>query len=916
MHRLVFSCRASRLALALLGFLLLSLPEAAFAQFQPPAFRWASRAGGTADAENQTDMAVDAGGNTVIVGALATGSSAFFGPFNVTVQTGDDATYVAKYDPNGNPVWVTAFRSRTQASTRRTTIDPQGNVYVLGYFVGDITIGTFSFQAAAGSKDAFVAKLSPAGQVIWAKQFGGSLDEYNNTGGNGLNSLPVGGIAVSPAGNVFIAFDFAGSMVVNAGSPNPIILTSQGDQDVAVIKLDSSGNYLTATRFGSLNADGPRDLKVDQAGNVVVLGFSYGNVVLGGTVLNTFGSQDGFIAKLDSNLQPIWLQGFGGQGIDSPMGLAIDPAGNIIVVGYADANFLIGGVSLVVQNGLDAYVAKFSPAGQMAWVQQASGFGGSGDELAHSVVSDAGGFIFVNGRFNSQSITFGSVSVPNSSGSAATYIVKFDPSGNALWGQGATATRGFVGFAATPGSILGFNSGVAYDQLGRFYIAGRYEGVATLGTLTLTNAGGGDIFIASLDGDFSIVQHPQNQFVKQGATASFDVVTASALPLSYQWLFNGNPIPGATATNFSVFNAQPSQSGLYSVLVSGFTGTLLSSNATLTVKIPPAIVQNPQGRTVTIGSTVTFSAVSTGDAPLAYRWFFNNQPINNAINPTLTITNAQPADAGVYALEVSNDVGSAMSAGAGLFINAPAVVLASPQSQSVVVGSNAVFSVSPGGSAPFTYQWRFNGAPISGAVSQTYTITDAQSTNAGSYDVLVANSISSVFSSNAILTVTPPFTISPQPQSQSVLVGNNVTFTVGTAGIGSFNGPYTYQWYFNSDPLPGETNPLLSATNLQLTNSGIYSCLVGSSQGSLSSSNALLTVFNPFSIGSPGFQLGGLFQMTASGDNGSAYRLETTTNLVDWVPVVTNTVSGGTATFTDSGAAGKELRFYRIVLLP
>ncbi len=56
--------------------------------------------------------------------------------------------------------------------------------------------------------------------------------------------------------------------------------------------------------------------------------------------------------------------------------------------------------------------------------------------------------------------------------------------------------------------------------------------------------------------------------------------------------------------------------------------------------------------------------------------------------------------------------------------------------------------------------------------------------------------------------------------------------------------------------------------------------------------------------------------MTASGDDGRAYRLESSTNLVIWTAVVTNTVSGGTATFTDSTAAGNVLRFYRIVLLP
>ena len=196
------------------------------------------------------------------------------------------------------------------------------------------------------------------------------------------------------------------------------------------------------------------------------------------------------------------------------------------------------------------------------------------------------------------------------------------------------------------------------------------------------------------------------------------------------------------------------------------------------------------------------------------------------------------------------------------------------------------------------------------------TITSAQTNHAGSYDVLVANSLASVFSSNATLTVQPPFNINPQPLSQSVLVGNNATFTAGAVGLGAFTGPFTFQWTFNGAAVSGATATNLALTNLPLSNSGNYACVVGSPLGSLTSTNALLTVFNPFSVSTPTFQLGGFFQLTATGDNGRAYRLESSTNLVTWVPIVTNTVSGGTATFTDSGGTGITLRFYRIVLLP
>ncbi|MFM8470119.1 MAG: S8 family serine peptidase [Limisphaerales bacterium] len=332
----------------------------------------------------------------------------------------------------------------------------------------------------------------------------------------------------------------------------------------------------------------------------------------------------------------------------------------------------------------------------------------------------------------------------------------------------------------------------------------------------------------------------------------------------------------------------------------------------------PTVTRQPSSRTVTQGSTVNFSVGLAANAttPIAYQWRFNGSDILGAVGSILTLTNVQSSAAGLYSVRISNPVATNFSADAGLFVNSPPVVLAHPTNQTVVLGSNVTFTVAAGGAGPFTYQWRVNGAPIGGAVNSSYTITGAQLGQSGSYDVIVGNNLASVFSSNAVLTVIPPFSISPQPLGRSALVGTNVSFSVGAVGLGAFTGPFTYQWTFNGTALAGQTATNLAFTNLQLTNSGSYACVVGSPLGSLTSSPALLSVFNPFTVSPPTFQPGGLFQMIVTGDNGRSYRLESSTNLVDWTPVVTNTVSTGSATFTDSGGGSRDLRFYRIVLLP
>lgn len=90
-----------------------------------------------------------------------------------------------------------------------------------------------------------------------------------------------------------------------------------------------------------------------------------------------------------------------------------------------------------------------------------------------------------------------------------------------------------------------------------------------------------------------IAQQPQSQTLPTGATVTFMVYPAGTNAVSYQWLFNGTAIPGATSCAYTFTNAAPENAGNYSVLLSNSAGSTLSSNAVLTVDIPPPLEADP-----------------------------------------------------------------------------------------------------------------------------------------------------------------------------------------------------------------------------------------------------------------------------------------------------------------------------------
>ncbi|MDB6031656.1 MAG: C-terminal target protein, partial [Verrucomicrobiales bacterium] len=251
----------------------------------------------------------------------------------------------------------------------------------------------------------------------------------------------------------------------------------------------------------------------------------------------------------------------------------------------------------------------------------------------------------------------------------------------------------------------------------------------------------------------AIVTQPQNLTVTNGNTIALSVAAAGT-SLRYQWQFQGNNLAGQTNSTLIIPNAQVNHSGTYRVVVENAVASIPSATAEVVVLAPPNIVIQPLPRTAMIGQSVVFSVTANGTSPLLYEWWLEGSPLPGANGATLTLTNVQPADGGVYAVRISNPAGSVTSTGALLTIIIAPSISQQPADTFIVAGNPAALSVGATGTDPLQYQWFFNRTILlAGKTNSALVFASTSKALNGLYNVVVANAGGAVTSAVARLTV-------------------------------------------------------------------------------------------------------------------------------------------------------------------
>ncbi|MBN2477368.1 MAG: cadherin-like domain-containing protein [Pirellulales bacterium] len=377
---------------------------------------------------------------------------------------------------------------------RAAAADRAGNVVVVGRFTNEIDFDPgrpkWDF-ASVGGEDVFVAKYGSAGNLLWARTFGGVEDDV------------AFGVAVDDNLNVYVTGSFRDTVDFDPGH-RVFELTSAGESDVFVARLDRYGDFLWARRFGGVGPDTALGLALDQAGNIYTAGSFYGIADFdpGKRVfeLASAGEADAFIAKLDCSGNFGWARSFGGGEFDEATGIAVGDDGHVRVTGHFRGTADFNPVSAVAAQrssvGLsDVFLSAFTDTGELIWVET---LGGIADDLPDGVAVDQDGNSYVAGAFQGV-LDFDAVNPEAtliSDGDYDIFVSKYDAAGGLLW------TR------RVGGQGIDRANSVALDHRGHVLLTGLFEGMVDFdpsdGQYLVNSHGRGDLFSLKLeqDGDF------------------------------------------------------------------------------------------------------------------------------------------------------------------------------------------------------------------------------------------------------------------------------------------------------------------------------------------------------------------------------------------------------------------------------
>lgn len=454
-------------------------------------FGWA-KGMGSIDEDHGSAIRADNNGDIIIVGAFR--DSVDFDPSDdEDIRSGTLANmFVEKFDSLGNLGWVKTFESTGEEVAIDCVVDAENHIFITGVFSDTVDfdpgLGITNLIAGHGQQ-AFILKLDMDGNFIWVKRIGDG-----RTFGRS--------VALDTDGNVVIVGEFHLEAVDFNPDGDAEILVPSGIMDIFILKLDPEGNFVWVKGIQtSGDIDRPESIITDNDQNIYVAGNFRGTGDFdpndGTFEATSYGLSDGFLLKLNSSGDFIWLAHQGSELSDYTRAVTIDDEGNVILTGhFANSVDFDPGEGIEYRTSFgeaDIFVQKLSSDGILIWVKT---FGGGDSDWGMNCYADESGGVYISGSY-SAIVDFD----PNedsynvtSNGLKDIFIQKLDREGNFEWVK------------SMGGEMNDFCLGLTVFNKDEIYITGAFESSVAdfdpeIGEFELNSAGGLDIFICKL-GDY------------------------------------------------------------------------------------------------------------------------------------------------------------------------------------------------------------------------------------------------------------------------------------------------------------------------------------------------------------------------------------------------------------------------------
>ncbi|MFA5232696.1 MAG: hypothetical protein WC410_03455 [Candidatus Paceibacterota bacterium] len=405
--------------------------------------------------------------------------------------------YLAKYAKGGRLIWGFSLGSVGADLPHSLKTDKEGNIYLTGYFGGQMDVDPNPEEKLINSgtgRDAFLVKYDKDGKLLWVRAFGNietiPFSSSDTRFEEGMD------LDIDEDGNVYLVGVFDGTVDLDDWDGNKTGDTFTADsRSTFLAKFDSYGKFLKAVSINGKGINQGQAVGVNKEGSVYVAGFFEDKMNFDKTSLSSAGSADAFLVKYDKNLNFILAKKWGGTGVDKVNigAIDVDAEGNVYLAGDFGGTIYLDNYKLASKGSADAFFVKLDQEGKPLALKSV---GGVYYDSAQKIKLDSAGNILISGHFR-DSVDFDPGKGVNflqafSFGEATdAFLAKYSSQGDFIW------ARSFGGYVALADEIQTIY-GLAADSEDNPIITGKFYDQIDFHSsedLNLVSKGKGDAFL-------------------------------------------------------------------------------------------------------------------------------------------------------------------------------------------------------------------------------------------------------------------------------------------------------------------------------------------------------------------------------------------------------------------------------------